>query len=339
MSHLVDFIRTTSLFGTLDGLHLNAVSAFLGERHYTAGQLIFRQGDPGAQMFIVRSGMVSLLAKDKDGSDREVYEFGPGRFFGEMSIIEGEPRSATCEAVQDTELLVLEGVDFFRLVWEHPMIGVRMLSSMAGVMAGWLDEASGFLGDLVRWGETASKRAVTDSLSGLFNRRFLEEAVRGRFSRAGGVTAGCALLMLDIDHFHTINERFGTPAGDTVIAAAGSAFGKLLRDGDVAARLAGDEFAFFMPDAGIEEGLALAERIRAEAEKIILDLVPVTLPGVSGASSSTGKTEQVRLSVSIGVAASPLHAHDPESLTAVADKALFRAKEEGRNRVVCAGSG
>lgn len=326
MSPLVDFIRTTSLFGTLDGLQLNAVSAFLGVRRYAAGQLIFKQGDPGAEMFIVHSGMVTLLARDKDGSDREVYEFGPGRFFGEMSIIEGEPRSATCEAVEDTELLVLEGVDFFRLVWEHPMIGVRMLSSMAGVMAGWLDEASGFLGDLVRWGETASKRAVTDSLSGLFNRRFLEEAVRGRFSRAGGSIPGCALLMLDIDHFHALNERYGTPAGDTVIGTAGAAFGNLLRDGDVAARLAGDEFAFFMPDAGIAAALSLAERIRAEAAKLILNLVPVKAGGM----------EQVSLSVSIGVAASPGHAQDPEGLTAIADKALFRAKEEGRNRVVCA---
>ena len=326
MSQLVEFIRTTSLFGALDGLQLNAVSAFLGQRRYAAGQLVFRQGEPGAEMFIVYSGMVTLLAKDKDGSDREVYEFGPGRFFGEMSIIEGEPRSATCEAVEDTELLVLEGVDFFRLVWEHPMIGVRMLSSMAGVMAGWLDEASGFLGDLVRWGETASKRAVTDSLSGLFNRRFLEEAVRGRFSRAGGSIPGCALLMLDIDHFHALNERFGTPAGDIVIGTVGVAFGKLLRDGDVAARLAGDEFAFFMPDAGIAAALALAERIRAEADRLILDLVPVKADGV----------ERFSLSVSIGVAVSPLHARNPEDLTAIADKALFRAKEEGRNRVVIA---
>jgi diguanylate cyclase (GGDEF)-like protein len=278
-------------------------------------------------MFIVHSGMVTLLAKDKDGSDREVYEFGPGRFFGEMSIIEGEPRSATCEALEDTKLLVLEGVDFFRLVWEHPMIGVRMLSSMAGVMAGWLDEASGFLGDLVRWGETASKRAVTDSLSGLFNRRFLEEAVRGRFSRAGGSVPGCALLMLDVDHFHALNECYGTPAGDAVIGVAGATFGSLLRDGDVAARLAGDEFAFFMPDACIAAALALAERIRAEADRLVLDLVPV----------KGGGLERVHLSVSIGVAASPMHAQDPEGLTAMADKALFRAKEEGRNRVVCAG--
>ena len=346
MSQLVEFIRTSSLFSTLDGLQLNAVSAFLGERHYNAGQIIFKQGEQGTEMYIVRSGKVTLLARDKDGSDREVYEFGPGRFFGEMSIIEGEPRSATCEALEETELLVLEGDDFFQLVWEHPMIGVRMLSSMAGVMAGWLDEASGFLGDLVRWGETASKRAVTDSLSGLFNRRFLEEAVRGRFSRAGGSLPGCALLMLDIDHFHAINERYGASAGDAVIAAAGAVFGKLVRDGDVAARLAGDEFAFFMPDAAIEEAMALAERIRSAAAGLVLELVPL-VPGNEPAAASqlgrepviqsTSPVEPVGVTVSIGVAASPIQAKDPETLTALADKALFRAKEEGRNRVVTAG--
>ena len=174
------------------------------------------------------------------------------------------------------------------------------------------------------------------SLSGLFNRRFIEEAVRGRFSRAGGTVPGCALLMLDIDHFHALNERHGTSAGDAVIGVAGAAFGKLLRDGDVAARLAGDEFAFFMPDAGLAAAIALAERIRAEAETLVLDLVPAK-PGEVTDSRKTEVMERVSLTVSIGVAASPLHARDPESLTALADKALFRAKEEGRNRVVCAG--
>ena len=172
--------------------------------------------------------------------------------------------------------------------------------------------------------------------SGLFNRRFLEEAVRGRFSRAGGSVPGCALLMLDIDHFHALNERYGTPAGDAAIGTAGAAFGALLRDGDVAARLAGDEFAFFMPDAGLAAALALAERIRAEAAKLVLELAPVQAGGTTEGAKPEAP-ERISLSVSIGVAVSPVHAQDPETLTASADKALFRAKEEGRNRVVCAG--
>lgn len=322
MNPIVEAITDTPLFLGMSGLELNAVSAFLEPRRYAKGQVICRRGDKGTEMFIVRSGRVASLAVDRDGNERELYEFGPGRFFGEMSIIENEPRSATCVALEDTELLVLEGLDFYRLVWEHPMIGSRMLASMARVMSGWLDEASGFLHDLVRWGEAARKRAVTDELSGLFNRRFIEEASRARFARSSGEPPLCSALMLDLDRFHALNERYGTKAGDSIIAAAGAAYGRLIREGDVAARLAGDEFAFFMPEAGPEEALAAAERIRAGTESLVLELA---LPG--------GGLNRVSLSASIGIASSPFDAADPTGLFAAADKALFRAKELGRNRV------
>jgi len=324
MNPVVAAIADTPLFAGMSGLELNAVSAFLEPRRYAAGAVIFRRGEPGTEMFIVRAGRVASLALDRDGNERQLYEFGPGRFFGEMAIIENEPRSATCVALETTELLVLEGIDFYRLVWEHPMIGSRMLVSMAKVMAGWLDEASGFLTDLVRWGETARKRAVTDELSGLFNRRFIEEASRSRFARNSSEPPLCSALMLDLDRFHALNERFGTMAGDSIISTAGAAYSRLIRDGDVAARLAGDEFAFFMPDAGPEEALAAAERIRSETESLYLEF-----------RSGPGATPQrVSLSASIGVASSPFDATDSAGLFAAADKALFSAKEAGRNRVV-----
>ncbi|HQO65134.1 MAG TPA: GGDEF domain-containing protein [Spirochaetales bacterium] len=324
MNPVVAAIADTPLFAGMSGLELNAVSAFLEPRRYAAGAVIFRRGEPGTEMFIVRAGRVASLALDRDGNERQLYEFGPGRFFGEMAIIENEPRSATCVALETTELLVLEGIDFYRLVWEHPMIGSRMLVSMAKVMAGWLDEASGFLTDLVRWGETARKRAVTDELSGLFNRRFIEEASRSRFARNSSEPPLCSALMLDLDRFHALNERFGTMAGDSIISTAGAAYSRLIRDGDVAARLSGDEFAFFMPDAGPEEALAAAERIRSETESLYLEF-----------RSGPGATPQrVSLSASIGVASSPFDATDSAGLFAAADKALFSAKEAGRNRVV-----
>jgi diguanylate cyclase (GGDEF)-like protein len=320
---IVTAISDTPLFIGMSGLELNAVSAFLEPRRFAKGEIVCTRGDPGTEMFIVRTGRVASMAVDKDGNERQLYEFGPGRFFGEMSIIENEPRSATCIALDETELLVLEGLDFYRLVWEHPMIGSRMLSSMARVMAGWLDEASGFLHDMVRWGETARKRAVTDELSGLFNRRFLEESSRSRFARNSNEPPLCSVLMLDLDHFHELNERYGSKVGDAMIAKAGAVYAKLVRDGDVAARLSGDEFAFFMPDAGVEEALAVAERIRAETEALAIDLV----------ADVSGGHDRISLSASIGVASSPEDATEADMLFAAADKALFRAKENGRNRV------
>lgn len=323
MNPKVEAFRESPLFLGMSGLELEAVAGYLEPRSYPAGAVIFHKGDPGTEMFIVKTGLVASLAVDSDGNERQLYQFGPGRFFGEMSIIENETRSATCVATVDTELFVLEGMDFFTLVWEYPMIGTKMLSSMSHVMAGWLDEASGFLHDLVRWGETARRRAVTDELSGLFNRRFIEETARTRFSRSTGEAPVCSALMLDLDRFHALNERFGTGAGDSIIKSVGAAYGRLLRDGDVAARLSGDEFAFFMPDAGPEEAVKAAERIRAETESLFLQF----------RTGSSTVHETIHLSASIGVASSPRDATDAVALFEAADKALFRAKEAGRNRI------
>ncbi len=323
MNAMMEFLQNVDLFQKMSKLELNAVAAFLELRRYKAGQVLFTKGESGTELFIMKSGKVASIATDSDGDSRRVYEFSPGRFFGEMSVIENEPRSATCQALEDSEVLVMDGLDFYRLVWDYPVIGVSMLSSMAKVMAGRLDEASGFLNDTVRWGETARRRAVIDDLSGLFNRRFLEETMRARFSRSHSSAPRCAMIMLDIDYFHKHNDAFGRAAGDAIISTAGAAFGRMVRDGDVAAHLAGDEFAFFMPEAGIDEAAKLAERIRQEAETLFLEFRQG--PG--------GTPKRVTLSASLGVAASPDDAGQWDALMAAADKALFAAKESGRNRV------
>ena len=278
---------------------------------------MFSEGETGQELFIVHEGRIGSYVTQPDGTRREVYEFAPGLLFGEMAIIEGEPRSATCYAKEDSELLVLDGIDFYRLVWEHPVIGVKLLSSMARVMTAWLDEASGFLGGLVRWGEAARRRAVTDELSGLFNRRFLEETMGARLARGAGSSRRCSLLMLDIDRFREINAAYGSQGGDAFIAAVAKGFAGELREGEVGARLAGDEFAVFLPAAGIERALELGEAIRASVESVRLDLG-------RGPSSVT---------VSVGAASAPEQASTPEELVAAADKALYKAKEGGRNRV------
>jgi diguanylate cyclase (GGDEF)-like protein len=322
-----DFLAGLPLFSGMSGLEVNAVSAFLEPRRFSAGDTVFREGESGKELFIVRYGRVGSYVTQSDGLRREVYEFAPGVLFGEMAIIENEPRSATCYAKEDTELLVLDGLDFYRLVWEHPVIGVKLLSSMARVMTAWLDEASGFLGGLVRWGEAARRRAITDELSGLFNRRFLEENMATRFARGAGSSRLCSLLMLDVDRFRDINAAFGPQGGDAAIAATAAAFVPLMREGEVCARLSGDEFAVFLPNGGLDRALELAEGMRAAAEALRLELP----------SPSSGRPAAASITVSIGAAASPEHASTPEELVAAADKALYKAKEGGRNRVEAAG--
>ncbi len=321
--HIPDYIAALPLFKDMSGLEINAIAAFLEPRRYPKESVVFHEGDSGKELFLVHYGRVGSWVAQSDGTRREIYEFAPGVLFGEMAIIEEEPRSATCYAKEDTELLVLDGLDFYRLVWEHPVIGVKLLSSMARVMTAWLDEASGFLGGLVRWGEAARRRAVTDELSGLFNRRFLEETMKTRFARGAGSSRRCALLMLDIDRFRDINAAYGAKGGDVAIAAAANAFAPVIREGEVGSRLSGDEFAVFLPNGGIDRALELGEEMRAAAEALRLEYH----------ASPDAPPTYAAITVSIGAATSPEHAATPEELIAAADKALYKAKENGRNRV------
>jgi len=314
------------LFESLSTDEIAVVYGFLKQRRYPSGSVVFEEGDVGEEIFIVQTGCIGSSVAQTDGTRRTIYEFGPGRFFGEMAVIEGVPRSAQCKAEEDSELLVLEGTDFFHLVFEHSVIGHKMLTSIGRVMVSWLDESSHFLNDLVRWGETARRRAVEDALTGLFNRRFLEESLGNRFSAISSGGRRFALVMMDLDRFHEINTICGARGGDMVIQAAAAAFKPALRDGDVAARLAGDEFAFLLPDTGKEDACMVADRLRRCVESLHPAIVP----------EAGGVPVPFNMSASLGVAVAPDQAPDTATLTAAADKALFAAKEAGRNRVIAA---
>jgi len=315
------FIAALPLCSGMSGLEVNAIAAFLEPRRFPEGCTVFREGESGTELFIVRFGRIGSFVTQSDGTRREVYDFVPGVLFGQMAIIENEPRSATCYAKEDSELLVMDGLDFYRLVWDHPVLGVKLLSSMARVMTAWLDEASGFLGGLVRWGEAARRRAVTDELTGLFNRRFLEETMGTRFARGAGSSRRCSLLMLDIDHFRDINAVYGSQGGDAALAALARAFVPIIGEGEVGARLSGDEFAVFMPSGGLDRALELGEALRVAAQTLRLECL--AQPG----------TAPPAVTLSLGAAASPEHASSPQELVSAADKALYKAKEGGRNRI------
>jgi diguanylate cyclase (GGDEF)-like protein len=224
--------------------------------------------------------------------------------------------------------MVLQGIDFYRIVFEHPMIGVKLLKAIGVVQNQWLDQSSKHLGDLMRWGETARRRAITDELTGLYNRSFLEESVKDRFDQGSVGLRKMSLMMLDLDRVHVINERHGPRAGDLVIIAVADILRALMRSGDIAARLAGDEFAVLLPDTELEDARLVAERVR---EAVQAQEVPV--PRAPG----TAETVSIRIRTSIGIAVAPTHARDVENLVFAADMALRKAKEGGRNRVHTAG--
>lgn len=158
----------------------------------------------------------------------------------------------------------------------------------------------------------------TDGLTGLANRRHLMEALDVEEKRGTRYGHAFSLLMIDVDHFKKYNDTYGHQAGDVALARVGTVLKESIRDVDRAGRYGGEEFAVVLPETPLAAALVVAERIRArmEGEK---------LPVKSGEASVT---------LSIGVAERPTHAATAAEIVAVADAALYDAKEEGRNKVM-----
>jgi diguanylate cyclase (GGDEF)-like protein len=213
------------------------------------------------------------------------------------------------------------------LVVDEKVVGAIVLSRRAGTawassssrLLTWAaEELSVALSRAYRY-EAAETRANIDALTGLPNRRYLEElvAIAGPRRRAGD---SIGVLMIDIDRFKQLNDRYGHATGDVVLRAVGDRISAAIRASDSPARYGGEEFAVLLRRATPPQALEVAERIR----QLIRSVPPAEL----------GIDEPI--SVSVGVAVSESEDVGLPTLLESADKALYRAKREGRNRVVLA---
>lgn len=171
--------------------------------------------------------------------------------------------------------------------------------------------------------ERAKRRALMDELTGIYNRRFLEEFLTKTIlqdeRRKGQVIS---LLMMDLDHFKTVNDNYGHQVGDLVLKTVASSLHRVLKENDVLARYGGEEFTVVLPHTDQEGALAVGERLRKAVEELSFRRLSPTTPD--------------RITISVGIATYPTHAKSVQELLRAADAALYQAKAQGRNRVVCA---
>ena len=165
------------------------------------------------------------------------------------------------------------------------------------------------------------QQSIRDPLTGLFNRRYLEESTPRELTRCVRRGLPLSLLMLDIDHFKAFNDVHGHAGGDAVLAQFGKLLQAMTRGEDIACRYGGEEFTLILPEADIDAASARAEEIRVAVEAMQVPYLGKLLPQVT---------------VSIGVAGTPAHGQTPETLLQAADKALYQAKRAGRNRIAIA---
>jgi diguanylate cyclase (GGDEF)-like protein len=174
--------------------------------------------------------------------------------------------------------------------------------------------------------------ARVDALTGLLNRRGLDErlAVEQARSAREPEPVPVAVAAFDIDHFKEVNDRHGHAAGDRVLSVLGHVLHDETRATDVAARVGGEEFVAVLPDAGREAATELAERVR---RRLSAELAAPVSASASARASAGDPAPPSDVTVSVGVAADVLPG-ELALLFAMADRALYRAKHEGRDRVV-----
>ena len=162
--------------------------------------------------------------------------------------------------------------------------------------------------------------AYSDPITGLYNFRKFRAHLDDELKRAARYGHPLSLILIDLDGFKSVNDQYGHPAGDRVLAAAAGVIKASVRASDLPARYGGEEFVVVCPETSAEEALVVAERIRSTLDQCVTEVTPHAT---------------CRITCSAGVATFPNHARDDIGLIETADEALYRAKAQGRNRVAC----
>ncbi len=187
---------------------------------------------------------------------------------------------------------------------------VQALESVADILATALQNAM--------YVEKVRQLAFRDGLTGMYNRRLFEDRLIEELTRADRYGGNVAVLMMDIDHFKEINDEFGHLLGDEVLKQAAGIFSRQLRKVDFVCRFGGEEFASILPASNLESATAVAEKLRRAFHAHEFSGIPRPV------------------TISIGVAAYPEHGMHRDTIVHAADKALYQAKQDGRNRVATA---
>jgi diguanylate cyclase (GGDEF)-like protein len=169
--------------------------------------------------------------------------------------------------------------------------------------------------------ERLTTLAVRDGLTGLYNQTYIKARLQEEIHRGERYKSALSLMMIDLDDFKPLNDRYGHIVGDRILRAFGELLQDVIRSSDVAGRYGGEEFLVILPQTSCLDAAAAAERIRKE-----ISLFPFRV--------GAGGDKTCQITVSIGVYASPFLSQKTEEVIGLADAALYRAKKEGKNKVV-----
>ena len=259
-----------------------------------------------------------------NNNEIECKRFKPGEGIAGRVFQTGRPM--VVDKAREDELFIEPDASYVRSIACIPML---VYSDVIGVInvtnkvdeTGFTDEDVELLKAVADQAAIAINKAqlwemaVTDSLTGLYVRRYFLVKLQEEIHRAERYNKGFSVVMADLDRFKTVNDSFGHTAGDRALKLVAKFFQKNIRDVDIISRYGGEEFVFLLPEADKEEAYTVSERLRKKLSELKLDDLP-------------------RITISLGIASYPDDSDDIDRLIKKADAALYTAKQCGRNKVV-----
>ena len=282
------------------------------EARIEAGEILWREGDPGDAVALVLDGTLEVVYKSPDSEEEVVLRtLEGGAVVGELAGADGRARSATVRARTPCRILKIPAPEFRLLLRQRADILEELY---------WLQVER--VRSLTRLVSKTHERAITDPLTRLYNFGFFRERLSIEVDRAAQTGDLVSLVMFDIDHFKKYNDQNGHEEGNVALGAVSDIMRAAGRRGDIVARYGGEEFVALLYGATRAEAETFGETVRSAVERA----------SFAGGPRQPGG----RLTVSAGVATFPWDATSDKALIKAADENLYRAKEGGRNRVVAA---
>lgn len=309
-------LRNLSLLSGLDDKEIREIAKHSISKKYKKGEILFKKGSTGKELFIVEKGEVLVFKETSEGNRQILASYIEGKSFNEMSLFEDIPEQATAQAEIDTQLVVFDRNALNEIMTNHSPIAARMLHKLLCKIAERNRMANNLLAEQTKQSQDIKEREVTDQLTGLYNRGYLEEQLETELPNFGD---HISIIIFKPDGFKAVNDTYGHVAGDNVLKIIAKTIAKNLRKKDKIIRYRGNEFVIILPHTEKFVALKIGEKLKKQALRM------------KTGEFTLGKN--LKISASIGVACYP------EQGTVIADviqkgyNVMQKIMTDGGNRV------